>query len=206
MAARAGMASLISRLRQKCEAGEADYTLAGETYWSDDHLQAALDAYRKRFTGVYLTPRPQNINGVMVYQRYEIPREIGNFVEAPAQGEKNFRLYRSDGIDILLADYTYYDRDLSITFAADQEGAAIYWDGYAYDLVAAARDVWLAKAAHMHQAINFSADGHRFDREAIYQHCIEMAKAFGYREGSGAMKVGRMIRSDLSGGQNDWNG
>lgn len=206
MAARAGMTSLISRLRQKCEAGEADYTLTGETYWSDDHLQAALDEHRKLFVGVNLIPRPQNINGIIVYRCYEIPREVGNFVEAPAQGETNFRLYRTDGVDIPFAEYALYERDLSITFTADQEGAAIYWDGYSYDLIAAARDVWLVKAAHMHQAINFSADGHRFDREAIYQHCIEMAKAFGYRQGSGTMKIGRMIRSDLSGGQNDWNG
>ncbi len=199
MAARTGMAGLIRRLRQMCEAGASDYTLNGVTYWSDDDLQNKLDEHRVYMTGVKLIERPQYVDGVHVYKRYEIPREIGNAVEAP--DDATIRVYDSVGATVDSDDYTWNERDLSVEFDADQEGVAYYFDGYIYDLTLAAREIWLAKAAHMHSAINFSADGHRFDREALYKHCIDMAKVFGYREGgasSVSLKASMLVRTDLA--------
>lgn len=201
MAARAGMTNLIARLRQMCEAGSADYILAGKTYWSDDDLQARLDEHRRRVIGTALIVRPTYEMGEYVYERYEIPREVGNTVEGVAGGADVFRVYDSTGAAVSADDYTFNERDLTVTFDADTEGAAYYWDGYVYDIRAAAKDIWLDKAAHAANAINFSADGHKFDREALYQHCMSQAKVYGYSEANagGGMKTSRLIRTDLAG-------
>jgi hypothetical protein len=205
MAVRAGMSDLILRLRQSCEAGSADYTLGSTTYWSDQHIQDKLDEHRARLIDVLLVERPQYVSGENVYTRYEFPPSAWKAIENPDAATDNFRVHDSTGADVPSADFTFDARDLSITFDADTEGETYYFDGYAYDLQTAAMEIWLAKAAHIHTAINFSADGHRFDREALYKHCIEMAKAYGYREpgGGGQMKASRLVRSDLAGSEVD---
>lgn len=198
--ARAGMSDAIRRLRQMTETSENDYTLVDTTYWGDDHLQAKLDEHRVRHVDVALRYEPDYLDSDYVYTRYAIPRSIGNAVEGTAGGSAIFRLTDSTGTVIAASNYTFNERDLAVTFSADQEGSARYWSGYAYDLQAAAREIWLAKAAHVWQAINFSADFHKFDREALYKHCIDMAKLFGYEQG---MQAVRMLRTDLLGSSED---
>jgi len=202
MAARTGMTSLIRRLRQMCETGASDYTLDGATYWTDDDLQGRLDEARRQVLQVALVPRPSYISGDNVYKRYEIPRSVGNAVEGVAGGTAIFRVYDSTGVDVT-DTYTFNEHDLTVEFTVDQEGVALYWDGYAYDLQAAAREIWLSKAAHAHMAINFSADGRKFDREALYQHCMEQAKVYGYSSGAGGaakLQTSRLVRTDLNWG------
>lgn len=199
--ARAGMINLIRRLREMCEAGDNDYQLAGVTYWSEDSLQAILDEKRTHFTGVALTPRPSYEAGVNIYLRYETPWGVGNAIEGPdGVGGDGFRVYDSLGTTIA-SGFTLNERDLSVVFDADQEGEARYLSGFSYDIRAAAVEVWLRKAAHAWSAINFSADGHRFERADLHKHCLEMARMYGYQ---GGVKVGKMVRTDLagSGGEN----
>jgi hypothetical protein len=195
--ARLGMATLIRRLRQMTEAGTADYSLAGQTYWSDDDLQAELDEHRTRHIDVALAARPDYVSGEEIYTRYEIPWSGGaSAMEGTAGGSDAFKVADSTGATIAAANYSFSERDLAVTFTADQEGSARYWSGYSYDIRAAAREIWLRKAGHYHSAINFSADGHRFDREALYGHCMQMAQVFGHRRG---MQSGRLARTDLAG-------
>jgi len=194
MSVRSSMANLIRRLRQMCEAGPDDYTLDGVTYWTDDELQARLDETRSWLTDVPLAVRPSYENSEYVYKLYEVPRTAGNAIEG------GFRVYDSTGVDVDPDTYSWYDRDLSISFAADTTGIAYYADLHAYNLQKAAQGIWLDKAAHMHMAINFSADGHRFDREALYKHCMEMAGVYGYQPGgvSGtSLHSGRLVRTDV---------
>lgn len=198
--ARSGMAALITRLRQMAEAGTADYSLAGATYWSDDHLQDILDEHRRRMVDVLLTPRPDYVSGDEIYTRYEIPMPGKVGLEGTAGGSEAFRIADSTGATIAYAGYSFSERDLAVTFTADTEGSARYWSGYAYDLNAAAKDAWLRKAGHAWTAIDFSADGHRFDRSALHAHCLEMAKTFGREKG---MVSGKFVRPDLAGGGRD---
>ena len=202
MTVRDGMAGLIRRLRQMTESGAADYSLAGETYWSDQHLQDVLDQHRVRYDGIPLALRPEMVAGASVYKRYEIPRQVGNFVEGVAGGAPVFRVFNSAGVNADTEDFSFNENDLSITFAEDQEGITYYWSGYGYDLQSAAREVWLMKAAHAYTAINFRADDHTFDREAIHQHCLGMARVFGYQQGA---RLGRLVRSDLAAAGGDGN-
>ena len=206
---RNGMANLVQRLRQMTEAGISDYTLGDETYWSDNHLQATLDEFRTRKIDLALRVEPDYVNAEYIYQRYVIPYNAGNAVEGTAGGTDVFRVYDSTGANIAGSVFAFNERDLSITFNNDTEGSARYWSGYSYDLIGAARQTWLMKASHVWNAVNFSVDWQRFDREALYRHCVEMAANFGAnlaggRLGSqGSMKSTKMQRTDLAGSEKD---
>jgi len=175
------------------EAGLADYTLAGITYWADEDLQEAVDEHRSRQVDVALIARPEPVLNDQVYTRYELPWGV-KAVEGTAGGTDTFRVYDSTGATIAFSGFSFNERDLAVTFTADTEGSARYWSGYAYDLRAAAREIWLAKAGHVWSAINFSADGHKFEREALHAHCLQMAEVFGYRRG---LQTTRLVRTDL---------
>lgn len=198
--ARDGMSNLIKRLRQMTETSTGDYTLGSETYWTDDHLQEVLDGHRTRLDHVKITPRPEYTNGAFVYLRYELPKGINAVEGVTADDKTAFKITDSTGTLIAQANYTLSERDMSVVFADDQAGEARYWSGFAYDMISAAREIWLAKAAHVHAAINFSVDWQKFDREALYKHCLEMAQHFGYSQGS---KMARLVRSDLLGSEKD---
>jgi hypothetical protein len=195
---RTGMRYLVRRLREMTEAGLQDYELAGVTYWTDDTLEDILDEKRTRQEDVALTARPEYISSVDIYKRYEIPWSMGHALEGTEGGTTVFRVYNSIGTTV--TGWTFNDRDMSIEFSSDQEGTAYYWSGYQYDIRAAAVEVWLRKAAHSYNAINFSADGHRFDRKAIYEHCIEQAKLYGYQR---KVQATKMVRTDLAGAEKD---
>lgn len=194
---RSGMISLIRRLRQMTETTVGEYSIGGDSYWSDDHLQGFLDDSRTRKEGVALEMQPEYVSGSHLYTRYIMPRGMGGAVEGTAGGTAVFRVYDSTGATITTG-WTFGEREMALTFTADQEGSARYWSGYQYDLQAAAREVWLRKAAHMHGAINFSADGHSFDREQLYRHCLDMAKIHGY---GGRFKLATQQRTDLVGSE-----
>ena len=207
---RNGMANLVQRLRQMTEAGTADYSLAGETYWSDTEMQATLDEFRTRRIDLSLRAEPDYVSGASIYRRYTLPYGAGNAVEGTAGGTDVFRVYDSTGATVAGSVYAFNERELSVTFTNDTEGSARYWSGYSYDLIGAARQVWLMKASHVWNAVNFSVDWQRFDREALYRHCMEMATNFGAslagsgKLGSqGSMKATRMLRTDLAGSEKD---
>lgn len=197
MTARTGMTTLITRLRQMTEAGTADYAVAGTTYWTDADMQSHLDTYRVRVANLELVRRPEYVSGKSIYVRYEMPRGI-EAVEGTAGGTTVFRVSDSTGATVAFSAFTFGDREMAVEFTADQEGSARYFSGFIYNIQAAAGEVWKMKAAHSWTAINFSADFHKFDREAIYAHCLDMAKLFG-RSVTNRVGAGRMVRTDLAG-------
>jgi hypothetical protein len=188
------MKIIVEQVRVMTEADTAEYSLAGQTYWSDRHLVDILDGERDFMSDVRLMIVPKTLDGTVYYRRYEFPYRGMIEIEGTANGTANFRIHDSTGADIDFADFTFNARDRSISFIDDQAGSVRYWSGFIYDVNAAAKQIWLRKAAHAYKAINFSADGHKFDREAIHAHCIEMAKQFGYQGGIGSAT---MIRTDL---------
>jgi hypothetical protein len=205
--ARTGMEQLIRRLRQMTETNESDYSIGDQTYWNDDHLQDVLDEHRERLDMVMLQPRSEQLSGSLVYLRYELPRSIKAIEGVTADDDTAFRVTDSIGAVVEQADYSLSERDLSVVFSEDQEGAARYWSGFAYDLQAAACQIWEIKAAHTWTAVNFSVDWQRFDREAMHKHCVDMAKIYRYSSGSsggsGGSKTARLVRSDLAPSQKD---
>ena len=76
MTARTGMADLIQQLRAAADVGTADYTAGTVTYWSDDHLEDALDRHRISLYQAPLEPWP-TLGTANVYEYFEYRASLG---------------------------------------------------------------------------------------------------------------------------------
>lgn len=66
---------------------------------------------------------------------------------------------------------------------ADSEGRSVDDPEWVptWDLDAAAAEGWAVKAGKAANLYSFTEDGQRFDRAAIYRHCIEQSRLYGRR-------------------------
>jgi hypothetical protein len=187
MTARAGMSAVITHMRGLCNAGTADYTLAGSTYWSDDHLQTALDRYRKTVRRQELSPTADYSGGTYSYTEYPFGH-VGAWIEGTATG---WAVRTADGSSA--PSYTVNFDAKVITFAADTGGSAYFLDCRVYDVFNAAADVWQQKGAAVAANVHWSSDNHKFNAGDEYQHCIHMARV--YRSMTGP-SVSQWLRVD----------
>jgi len=189
--ARAGMATLIARLRSMCEAGTADYAVAGTTYWSDDELQAILDSHRMEITRENLVSRSEYVSsGSAVYKDYF--SAFRNFEEASG-GSAVWDVEDGDGDSIGTANYSVnYDAG-HLRFTSDTLNASYYLTARSYNINRAAAEVWQRKAAHYASSYDFAADGARFDRSQMHAHALDMVKHF---KNAGGIAIGRLVRTD----------
>lgn len=163
MTARTGMATLITELRQRCEAGTAEYTLSGEVYWTDDHLQARLDREREDVYREPLMVQPRYEGGSAVYYDYYYRRE---YVEE-ADGGTVWRVEDSTGALVGTASYTANYAARHLRFAANTGGSALYLTYRAYDLDRAEAEVWERKAANVASRFDISTDNHSLKRSQL---------------------------------------
>jgi hypothetical protein len=63
-------------------AGTADYSVAGATYWSDDQLEDRLDHHRKEFREIPLYATPKLSSGTYTYTEYRLPLDVQNVEES----------------------------------------------------------------------------------------------------------------------------
>lgn len=172
--ARDGMANLISRLRSMCDAGTADYSLAGgETYWSDDQLQDALDAARTDVRRELLTIQPDYVGGSVEYHDYYWQHAD---VEELESGSAAWLLADSSGAEIGTALYTVNYRAQHIRFDASTGGTSYFLSYRSFDLERAAAEVWETKAAHVSTRYDVSSDNHSLKRSQLREGFLQMAK------------------------------
>lgn len=198
MTARTTMSSLISTLRGMTNAGTADYTVAGSAYWSDDQLQTILDRYRAEVRQEPLNSFPVTTTGGSVaWYDYQ---SASRWFETTNGGTARFVVKDAGGTVNGTANWSAdYERGL-ITFGANTGGTAYYLTGYAYDVYAAAADVWRQKAGQYAVAIDFSTDNHRVTRSHIVKECQRMADYYaGMAVTSVTSGSANMERSDLQG-------
>lgn len=193
MSARAGMSNLITRLRAMTNAGTADYTLAGGTFWTDDQLQDTLDRRQWRHDREYLEGVPGYEGGIVTYTEYCF--ECGN-VEEAAGGSAVWRVETSDGTNVGTAQYSVNYNQRRITFNADQGGTPYYLTYYTYDLERAAADVWDDKAAHVTDSFDLRTDNHDLKRSQKY--AMYKAEAAKWRNRA-KPRAGLLERSDVNG-------
>lgn len=194
MTARSGMTNLITRLRGMTEVGTADYSVNATAYWSDDQLQAILDGQRVEIVREPLRVEGEYASGAWEYHNYYTLRRD---IEEDASGTAVFTIRDSLGALHGTAEWTpNYDAG-HIRFSGDTAGSAFYLTTRAYDLNAAAADVWQRKAGHYQTAYDFSADGASYKRSQLIEHCLAMAKH--YREiGGSVLKVSKFVRTDAN--------
>lgn len=191
MAARAGMATLITRLRAMTNAGTADYAVGGRSYWPDDDLQAVLDAHRTDLNGLVLESAGEAVDGATIYRDYYAPYQ--DFEEA-ASGAEAWAVLDASGAAIPEADYAVNYANGHIRFHADQGNAPRRLRARSYNLNGAAGQVWRLKAAHVADRFDLATDNHRLSRSQLIKQYLEMARQY---EAYAGVRVAPMRRSDL---------
>ena len=175
--ARAGMSSLIRRLRAMTNASPVDYEIAGVPYWSDAQLQEVLDLYRSDFYDEMLNSVPQMTSGGTVkYFRYNAP--YGNL-----ESGTNFSLALTAGGSVTASYSVDYNAGV-LTFTTDQRGTAYFLTGKTYMMESAAADVWDQKAAYYSLSYDVKTDGHDLTRSQLYKQAREQATFWRGRMGA----------------------
>jgi hypothetical protein len=178
MTARTTMADLITELRGMCNAGTADVTIAGTTYWTDDQLQKILDRNRLLVDQEPLYMVPSHVPGSVEYYEY---RSCYDHYEQTDGGSAVFLLEDSTGANIGTA---LWDADYNtgvVTFAANTAGTTYYLTGRSYDLNGAAAEVWRQKASYYaatSSGVDWSTDNMRISRSQMVTQAQGMANYY----------------------------
>lgn len=196
MAARDGMANLITTLRAWAEVGTAEYTIVGSTtevYFTDNHLQDILDTHRQNHYRLPLMAAPrQGDDGQADYHDYYFE---GGYWEEAETGSTAWEVETSAGSAIGTASYTVNYRAGHIYFSADQLGTAYYLTARSFDMHRAAADVWRRKAANVASRTDWSSDNHSVKASQLRNSYFAMAS---YYENQAPAKMVRLMRGDVN--------
>jgi hypothetical protein len=178
------MAELIAELRALTDTGTTDYTVGAESYWSDDHLQTALDRRRVDYKFVELACAEGYTGGAAVYTDYPLP---GRWIE------RDVDVLDFQGNAYGTALYTLdYDRP-AVVFIASTGGSAVYVNAQSYDLYRAAADIWRQKAGHLARRYDVKTDNQGLTRSQLMKQALEMAQLYA---GQAAPQSIAMFRGD----------
>lgn len=193
MTARTGLANLITELRAWTNTSDADYALGSITYWSDDHIQEALDRHRTDIRQQPLMVSPEtNESDELVYYDYYVP---AGYYEEASGGTAVWTIEDSTGANVGTANYSVNYQAGHIRFTANTLGTTYYLTGRKYDMHRAAAEIWRKKAAHVSERFDWSSDNHRVAASQLYKQY--MAMAVDYEKQAPAQFV-RMKRGDLN--------
>lgn len=202
MAVRDGMANLIDRVRALTGAGTAEYTVAGDTYWTDQQLQDVLDSNATYFVDSPLTWLTENVDGTAVYK---VAQAEYRDLEEATSGTARWVIRDGAGTAQGTANYTVDYRAGRVTWTADQGGTAYYLTGYSYDVYVAAADIWLERLAYFNNWYDFQADNQRFTRSQAWDHAKEMEQRLRQQAGKnivaqamGDLRVSQFVRTDIN--------
>lgn len=195
--ARSGLSDLITRLRNMTATGSADYTVGALTYWTDAQLQDVLDRNRKDIRDEKLfTEHVIGTAGTAQWFDYQSKYDT---YEQTTGGTSIFYLAFSDGERVGTAEYTVDYARGAITFTNDTGGSALYLNGRAYDLSAAASEIWTMKADHVADRYDFSADGARHNMSQIVEQYMQRAERYARyaKWGNRGVGVSTLLRTDM---------
>lgn len=173
MTARSGMSTMIKTVRGMTNAGTADYTIAGENWWSDDQIQEALDRNRIDIIRCGLQPI-SNYDGAgnIICKEYHMGWDN---IES---GTAVFELQDSSGNSVGTAEYSVdYARGI-VNFTNDRAGSVYYWTGRSYDLNGAAADIWRLKSAQAANTFTWSTDNMKVDKGKLVENSLKMAEYY----------------------------
>jgi hypothetical protein len=166
--ARASMSNLIDDLRALANAGTADYSIGATAYFSDDHMQSALERHATIYDFEFMEPFAQRSGAGWVYKIFD--SHIANWEDTP-------QIYDGNGNEVTTGFTVNYQTG-RVTFATDQTGIARMISGTAYNVNLAAADVWRQKAAYYADAYDLSTDNHSLSRSQLAAQAKERASYF----------------------------
>lgn len=180
--ARSTLANLITTLRGMADAGTADYTVAGATYWTDDQLEEILDRHETIINYEVMTARATRGAGTVSYTEYWT--RFRHWEDGPT-------IQDAGGATMGTADYSFDPNRGRLTFVANTGGAARFITGTVYDVNLAAAEVWRKKAAYYAKAYDVSTDNHSLKRSQLAAQCLQMARAYESAGGPGGVFMDR---------------
>jgi hypothetical protein len=196
--AREGMLDLIDEVRGMADVGPADFKVGAESYWSDAHIQKALDRHRITVYQEELEMWPTlDTDGSYIWQEYRATH--GNL----ESGTAVFNVQQLNG-----GTAPAYTVDYSagiITFTADTGGMSYMLTARAYDLNAAAADIWRGKAANAAKYFDFSTDNHSIKKSQFYKQCLDMAQQMSSMSETQSFSVTTITRSDVNTVGDEWD-
>ena len=186
------MQTLIDTVRGYANAAPDEWKVTSGssivTYWSDDEIQRVLDRHKVEYIHALMDAQPTYESGTPVYKQYLLN---ATNIES---GTAVFKIEDTAGT---VSGYSVdYARGIA-TFTADQSGKSFYWSGFAYDLDAAAADIWRMKASHVAGLVDFSTDGHSVKRSQQAQAYLNMAGYYQNRSASEGVTTAKIVRDDL---------
>jgi outer membrane protein assembly factor BamB len=186
------MANLIQDVRGRTEAGSADYSVNGVTYWTDDQIQEQLDQHREDIYREPLCVEPVLVAaGTATYKDYYFKRP---FAEERTDGTVIWRIEDAAGSVRGTADYSVNYAAQHIQFVNDTHGTALYLSYRTYDLDATAADIWRRKAAHVADRYDIETDNHNLKRSQLRTSYLAMANFY---TSKGKPKFSRLKRVDV---------
>lgn len=171
--ARTGMAELITKLRAMVQAGTADYSIAGTTYWTDDQMQDYLDRFSTPVR-IRMSEVPEYISGTVNYRDYLWG---DSEIERSGSGTAVFRVIDAGGTVSGTANWTANYQQKKIRFGVSTL-PPMYLESTSYDLNAAAAEAWREKAAHYAARFDVDTDNHSLKRSQLIANAERMAKYF----------------------------
>ena len=158
------------------------------TYWSDEEIQRVLDRHKREYIHALLDAQPTYESGSIIYTQYKLG---ATNVES---GTADFKIEDTAGT---VTGYTVdYTRGIA-TFTSDQSGKSFYWSGFAYDLDAAAADIWRIKASRVAGLVDFSTDGHSIKRSQQARAYLDMANYYQNRSATESIVTAKIVRDDV---------
>lgn len=190
--ARTGMQTLIDTVRGYANAAPDEWEVTSDssivTYWDDEEIQRVLDRHKVEYIHALMDAQPTYESGTPVYKQYLL--NATNI-------ESGTAVFKIEDVDGTVSGYTMdYARGVA-TFATDQAGKVYWWSGFAYDLDAAAADIWRMKASHVAGLVDFSTDGHSVKRSQQAQQYLTMAGYYQQRSASEGIMTAKIVRDDL---------
>ncbi len=174
---------LVDELRRMCAVEEAQYTIAGTDYWSDEQLQAVLDHHVSAQFLQAPVERVRTLNGSNQWVVLN-----GEVSVSGALDTETATVTDSAGKEV--SGVTFHP-DGRIEFATDQAHFFLFLTGLAYDLNRAAADVLTDWAAAVKGGYDVTVDGQQMTRSQRHSQLLEQAKAFRNRAVVGTVRLRR---------------
>jgi hypothetical protein len=169
--ARTGMITMIRRLRALTNATANDAIINGVAYFTDDHLQAALDRTVRLYNGVPLVPLPLATGEV-----YEYLIPVGRDFEEQAT-DSGWALRVGNSI-INPTDYSANYEARRVRFTLNQRGANFSLDARGYNMYLAAAEVCDQKAAFCAIKTDWRTEKQGTLASQEYEHWLTMARRY----------------------------
>jgi len=190
--ARTGMQTLIDTVRGYADADPEEQTIESGssivTYWSDEEIQRVLDRHKTEYIHADMMAVPSYSGGSVVYTQYKL---------GATNVESGTAVFKVEDVSGTVSGYSVdYARGIA-TFSTDQSGKSFYWSGFAYDLDAAAADIWRIKASRVAGMVDFSTDGHSIKRSQQARAYLDMANFYQSRSATESIVTAKIVRDDV---------